>query len=59
MIMACISNEINGNEIKTEIENYINQADAKFILVIDVALEKIINIKINYFLMILYFSNFY
>ena len=46
-LIGAIATMIHPMSGEKEIENYINQADAKFILVIDVALEKIINIKRN------------
>lgn len=46
-LIGAVSTMIHPLSSEKEIENYVNQANAKFMLAIDITLEKIINIKRN------------
>ena len=46
-LIGAVANMIHPLSSEKEIENYINQADSKFMLVLDDSLEKVLNIKRN------------
>lgn len=46
-LIGAVSTMIHPLSSEKEIENYINQADAKFMLTLDMTLEKVLNIKRN------------
>jgi len=46
-LIGAVSSMIHPLSSEKEIENYINQADSKFMLTLDMTLEKVMNIKRN------------
>ncbi|MBE6156466.1 MAG: acyl--CoA ligase [Firmicutes bacterium] len=46
-LIGAVSSMIHPLSSEKEIENYINQADSKFMLTLDITLEKVMNIKRN------------
>lgn len=46
-LIGAVSSMIHPLSSEKEIENYINQADSKFMLTLDLTLEKVMNIKKN------------
>lgn len=46
-LIGAVSNMIHPLSSEKEIENYINQAESKYILILDDSLEKVMNIKRN------------
>ena len=46
-LIGAVANMIHPLSSEKEIENYVNQSDSKFILILDSVLDKVLNIKRN------------
>ena len=46
-LIGAVANMIHPLSSEKEIENFVNQADSKYIVILDVTLEKVMNIKKN------------
>ena len=46
-LIGAVANMIHPLSSEKEIENFVNQADSKYILILDATLEKVLNIKKN------------